>query len=127
MWVRREMLVSYRLICFQSAQELGGTGFCIHPSNHPHTYTPTYSQTACASGSARLGKDLHRPMSWRALIGVMLGLMMCPVVAADLSVDHRYYRDAAGHPKFLVGYYGWAAVPDGFFIDHPSRYAAMMQ
>ena len=28
---------------------------------------------------------------------------------------------------FLIGYYGWAAVPDGYFIDHPSRYATMIQ
>ncbi len=39
----------------------------------------------------------------------------------------RYYQDAAGKPVFLMGYYDWAAVPDGYYIDHPSRYREMMR
>jgi len=63
-----------------------------------------------------------------ALAAAMLLTTTRLLAAGHVSLDasHRYYRDAAGHPKFLIGYYGWAAVPDGYFIDHPSRYAAMM-
>ncbi|HEY0456876.1 MAG TPA: hypothetical protein VGE41_10910, partial [Verrucomicrobiae bacterium] len=50
------------------------------------------------------------------------------LVASGVSVDpsHRYFQDASGKPVFLIGYYGWAAVPDGSFIDHPSRYSTMI-
>jgi hypothetical protein len=44
-----------------------------------------------------------------------------------MDPSHRYYQDASGKPVFLIGYYGWAAVPDGYFIDHPSRYRTMIQ
>ena len=49
--------------------------------------------------------------------------------AKAVSVDpsNRYYRDGTNNPVFLIGYYGWAATPDGYFIDHPSRYATMIQ
>src|SRR2546421_7789984 len=49
--------------------------------------------------------------------------------AKAVSVDpsNRYYRDGTNNPVFLIGYYGWAATPDGYFIDHPSRYAEMIQ
>src|SRR6185503_12270885 len=49
--------------------------------------------------------------------------------AGTVSVhpSNRYYQDANGRPLFLLGYYGWAAVPDGYFIDHPSRYSVMIQ
>src|SRR6266567_3496732 len=47
--------------------------------------------------------------------------------AVSIDPSHRYYQDGSGKPVFLIGYYGWAAVPDGYFIDHPSRYATMIQ
>ncbi len=47
--------------------------------------------------------------------------------AVSIDPSQRYYQDASGKPVFLIGYYGWAAVPDGYFIDHPSRYATMIQ
>src|SRR5436190_13472685 len=47
--------------------------------------------------------------------------------AVSIDSSNRYYRDASGNPVFLIGYYDWAAVPDGYFIDHPSRYATMIQ
>jgi hypothetical protein len=49
--------------------------------------------------------------------------------ASGVSVHsgRRYFQDANGHPLFLIGYYGWAAVPDGYFIDHPARYAQMIR
>src|SRR5580765_4591541 len=55
--------------------------------------------------------------------------LMALVTAKAVSIDpsNRYYRDGSGRPLFLMGYYGWAAVPDGYFIDHPSRYATMIQ
>jgi len=49
------------------------------------------------------------------------------VSAVSIDPSQRYYQDASGRPVFLIGYYGWAAVPDGYFIDHPSRYATMIQ
>ncbi len=45
----------------------------------------------------------------------------------SIHPSHRYYQDGSGRPLFLLGYYGWAAVPDGSFIDHPSRYSTMIQ
>src|SRR5437660_6992081 len=50
-------------------------------------------------------------------------------LAGDFTVHSsgRYFQEASGKPLFFIGYYGWAAVPDGYFIDHPSRYASIMQ
>ena len=45
----------------------------------------------------------------------------------SIHPSNRYYQDGDGRPLFLIGYYGWAAVPDGSFIDHPSRYSTMIQ
>src|SRR4030095_7544072 len=49
-------------------------------------------------------------------------------LAADVAVhsSNRYYQDATGKPLFLIGYYAWAAVKDGFYIDHASSYAGMI-
>lgn len=66
---------------------------------------------------------------WRVVF--LLALVWLPVKAAAqaVSIDpsHRYYQDASGKPVFLIGYYAWAAVPDGFFIDQPSRYRTMIE
>ena len=48
-------------------------------------------------------------------------------IGVSLHPSGRYYQDARGKPLFLIGYYDWAAVPDGYFIDHPSRYKEMMR
>src|SRR6266705_2725459 len=63
------------------------------------------------------------------LLSVICLWLAGTVRAKAVSIDpsHRYYQDGSGKPVFLIGYYGWAAVPDGYFIDHPSRYAAMIQ
>jgi hypothetical protein len=63
------------------------------------------------------------------LVPLTLGWFTLTGTAEGVSVDpsNRYYRDASGNPVFLIGYYNWAAVPDGYFIDHPSRYATMIQ
>src|SRR6266850_3270067 len=58
-------------------------------------------------------------------LGWLAGSSTVKAVAVDPS--NRYYRDVANNPVFLLGYYSWAATPDGYFIDHPSRYAAMIQ
>jgi hypothetical protein len=63
------------------------------------------------------------------LLGLLLGQSVETGMSAGVSVDssNRYYRDGADRPVFLIGYYDWAAVADGSFIDHPSRYATMIQ
>ena len=64
---------------------------------------------------------------------LLLGLTLVWLVgitkanAVSLDPSHRYYQDGSGNPVFLIGYYDWAAVPDGYFIDHPSRYSVMIQ
>src|SRR5689334_21388446 len=64
---------------------------------------------------------------------LLLSLALAWLIGADtakaVSVDpsNRYYRDATNKPVFLIGYYDWAAVPDGYFIDHGSRYSTMIQ
>ena len=58
-------------------------------------------------------------------VGWLAGIGTAKAVSLDPS--NRYYRDASGNPIFLIGYYDWAAVPDGYYIDHPSRYATMIQ
>src|SRR5437762_11278757 len=62
---------------------------------------------------------LNLILSWSAITGT--------AQAVSVDASNRYYRDASGNPVFLLGYYDWAAVPDGYFIDHPSRYATMIQ
>jgi hypothetical protein len=47
--------------------------------------------------------------------------------AVSIDPSHRYYQDASGKAVFLMGYYDWAAVPDGYFINAPSRYSVMIQ
>ena len=55
------------------------------------------------------------------VILVMLFALACTAYAGNITVHSsgRYYQDASGKPMFLIGYYGWAAVPDGYYIDHP--------
>jgi hypothetical protein len=67
-------------------------------------------------------------IGFAAVIGLMFYLSNMCALAKDVSLTSsgRYYQDAHGKPLFLIGYYGWAAVPDGYFIDHPSRYRLMM-
>src|SRR6476646_10311575 len=50
------------------------------------------------------------------------------LLAQNVSVDPsgRYYRNSSGQPIFLIGYYAWAAVVDGYTIDHVSSYSGMM-
>ena len=47
---------------------------------------------------------------------------------ADVAVhsSNRYYQDSTGKPLVLIGYYAWAAVVDGYTIDHASSYSGMM-
>ncbi|XZE20835.1 putative collagen-binding domain-containing protein [Pirellulaceae bacterium SH449] len=47
-------------------------------------------------------------------------------IPSDMSRNHRYFEDAMGNPVFLVGYYGWASVAPGYYIDQPSKYANMI-
>jgi len=56
-------------------------------------------------------------------------VLLSQAFAGDIIMhpSGRYFQDAAGKPMFLLGYYNWAAVPDGSFIDHPSRYAEMIE
>jgi len=58
-------------------------------------------------------------LAWSAGIGT--------AKAVSIDPSHRYYQDGSGRPVFLMGYYDWAAVPDDYFIDHPSRYSVMIQ
>ena len=62
------------------------------------------------------------------MILAMLLLAASVANAGDITLHSsgRYLQDASGRPMFLIGYYGWAAVPDGYFIDHPSRYSKMI-
>ena len=53
-----------------------------------------------------------------------------PVESAGSIKAHsskRYFQDATGKPVFLIGYYNWASVADGYYIDHPARYSAMIK
>jgi hypothetical protein len=63
------------------------------------------------------------------LLGLALVAWAGTATAGTVSLhpSNRYYQDGSGRALFLLGYYGWAAVPDGSFIDHPSRYATMIQ
>jgi len=73
----------------------------------------------------------HKPENSIGLLLLSLALawLAGSGTAAAVSIDpsQRYYQDGSGKPVFLIGYYGWAAVPDGYFIDHPSRYATTIQ
>jgi len=73
-------------------------------------------------------KDIART-AWASCFSMTLFWLAGMGVAQAVSIDpsHRYYQDARGKPVFLIGYYDWAAVPDGFFIDAPSRYRTMME
>lgn len=44
---------------------------------------------------------------------------------SDYETD-RYLKDASGKPVFLLGYYDWASVAPGYYIDHPSQYSSMI-
>gem|GEM_PF-1383544 len=81
-----------------------------HPSNNP--YAEKFLRTAWAT------------CCWMALA---LSAGIGTVQATSIDPSHRYYRDAGGKPVFLIGYYDWAAVPDGFFIDQPSCYRTMVE
>jgi hypothetical protein len=59
-----------------------------------------------------------------ALTVALTGTAMVQAVGMDPS--GRYYLDGSGKPVFLTGYYAWASPVDGYYIDHPSRYADMM-
>jgi hypothetical protein len=48
------------------------------------------------------------------------------VQAVGIDPSGRYYRDGSGKPVFLIGYYAWAAVPDGYYIDSPASYSVMI-
>src|SRR6185436_2015808 len=63
------------------------------------------------------------------LLSLALGGLAVISTASAVTLDpsNRYYRDASNNPVFLIGYYDWSAVPDGYFIDHPSRYSVMIQ
>lgn len=60
------------------------------------------------------------------LLALVGGQRLC---AGELAVhaSGRYYQNAAGKVLFLLGYYDWCAVPDGYYIDHPSRYRQIMR
>lgn len=67
----------------------------------------------------------HRPIWQLRLLAVLLAAMAAPAFGSvTLHSSARYYQDTNGKPLFLIGYYGWASVPDGYYIDHPSRYAS---
>src|SRR5262245_15358306 len=73
--------------------------------------------------------SLLRPMRGPCLLVVgLIASLGATAFAADVSVhsSRRYFQDATGKPLFFIGYYDWAAVPDGFFIDQPSSYANEM-
>lgn len=77
----------------------------------------------------RRDQNALRNASTTVVVAVVLILLVAAgSFAADVTEDPslRYYRDASGKPVFLLGYYGWAAVPDGYYIDHPSQYSSMI-
>ena len=84
-------------------------------------------RTAKPSGKVNVKESLRT--AWAFCFSVTLlclaGIGTAQAVLIDPS--HRYYQDGSGKPVFLIGYYDWAAVPDGYFIDHPSRYSVMIQ
>lgn len=65
--------------------------------------------------------------SWRGGIRQSGKYRAVPGVGIRVHPSGRYYQNASGKPLFLLGYYDWAAVPDGYYIDHPSRYREMMR
>src|SRR5437899_643547 len=92
---------------------------------------------AHARSNPEPAKPLENVSSFRArkngasvlLLSVVVVWLAGSGTGRTVSIDpsNRYYRDGSGRPVFFIGYYGWAAVPDGYFIDHPSRYATMIQ
>jgi chitodextrinase len=75
--------------------------------------------------------DMRTPGYAASFICFLVGfgfLLLCigPVAAGDMSRTSRYFKDAEGNPVFFMGYYGWAATAQGHYIDHPSRYADMI-
>ena len=65
--------------------------------------------------------------SWLLTLALVWLAVTGTARAVSIDPSHRYYQDGNGNPVFLMGYYDWAAVPDGYFIDHPSRYSVMLQ
>ena len=67
----------------------------------------------------------------KVLALMLLGLVTAANCSAgrDVQVDpsRRYLRNASGVPVFLLGYYDWAAVAPGFYIDHPATYDEMIR
>lgn len=67
----------------------------------------------------------------KAFVILLLGLAVASSCTAgrDMQVDpsRRYFRDASGRPVFLLGYYDWASVAPGCYIDQPSTYEQMIR
>jgi hypothetical protein len=55
-----------------------------------------------------------------------LGLGGLSAFPVSLDASRRYYVGPHGKPVFLMGYYSWAALADGEFIDHGTRYHEIM-
>lgn len=65
------------------------------------------------------------------IVSVLLAIitLIAGTVFADgikVHASKRYFQDESGKPVFLIGYYNWASVADGYYIDHPSRYSTMI-
>ena len=77
-----------------------------------------------------------RQCRWVVCVAMALIVALTSTVlvqAVGIHPSGRYYTDAAGNPMFLIGYYGWAAVPDSdssatinYYIDSPARYSQMI-
>ncbi|MDO8589495.1 MAG: hypothetical protein Q7T82_20930 [Armatimonadota bacterium] len=68
-----------------------------------------------------------KAVSAAAICVIFVILAATPIMAGvGIHPSGRYYTDTNGNAKFLLGYYAWAAAPDGYFIDHPARYSVMM-
>lgn len=48
--------------------------------------------------------------------------MVPQLYAVGVSDSRRYYTNAQGEPVFLIGYYFWASVTPGYYIDRPTDY-----
>jgi len=58
------------------------------------------------------------------LIAGASALVYTNVAAAkDISRTDRYFTDSTGKPVFLIGYYGWASVAPGYYINGSEQYA----
>ena len=71
-------------------------------------------------------KRVNSVRFWWLILAFMTGAGAATAGTVSVHPSNRYYQDDGGRPLFLLGYYGWAAVPDGYFIDHPSRYSTMI-